>query len=202
MTAHYQSIVFSEAVKAAQEAHDSRKAYARQEGAAEGPDRLSENEAAFIASRDSFYMATIGAGGWPYMQHRGGPPGFVRIVDPATLAIADFRGNRQYITVGNAAGDGRVSLFFMDYARRTRLKMLAHMRIADLAAEPELIAAVVVPGYKAVVERAMVFRIEAFEWNCPQHITPRFTMQDIDAAVGAMRARIAKLEAELAAAKG
>jgi uncharacterized protein len=202
MTAHYQSIVFSDAVKAAQEANGSRKAYSRQEGSAEGPDRLSENEAAFIATRDSFYMATVGAGGWPYMQHRGGPAGFVKIIDPGTLAIADYRGNRQYVTVGNTAGDNRVALFFMDYPRRARLKLLARTRIADLAAEPALAAAVIDPGYKAAVERALVFSVEAFDWNCPQHITPRYTLEDLTPALDTLKARIAALEAELAAAKG
>ncbi len=199
MTSHYQDIIFSDAVKAAQEANGSRKMYARQEGAAEGPDQLSENEAAFIASRDSFYMATVGASGWPYIQHRGGPPGFVKIIDPGTFAIADYRGNRQYVSVGNASGDNRAALFFMDYPRQARLKLLARLRVADLDSEPALAAAVLEPCYKAKVERALVFSVEAFDWNCPQHITPRFTLADITPAVDALKARIAELEAKLAA---
>jgi hypothetical protein len=199
MTSHYHDIMFSDAVKAAQEANGSRKAYARQEGVAEGADRLGENEAAFIAVRDSFYMATVGSGGWPYIQHRGGPPGFVKIVDAATLAIADYRGNRQYVSVGNAAGENRVALFFMDYARQARLKLLARLRIADLASEPALAAVVIDTGYKAVVERALVFSVEAFDWNCPQHITPRYTLADMRPALDSLKARIAELEAMLAA---
>jgi hypothetical protein len=199
MTSRYHDIMFSKAVKAAQEANGSRRAYARHEGASTGPDRLTETEAAFIAGRDSFYMATVGSSGWPYMQHRGGPPGFVKIIEDRSFAIADYRGNRQYITVGNAADEAKTALFFMDYPRRTRLKLLARMRVADPASEPALAAAVVDTGYKAVVERVLVFNVEAFDWNCPQHITPRYTLADVTPAIDALKVRIAELEAKLAA---
>lgn len=203
MTSRYRDTLFSPAVKAAQERMGSRAA---QEAAladrAPEPDRLTGDEAAFISARDSFYMATNGADGWPYLQHRGGPPGFVRVLDDRTLGFADFRGNRQYISLGNLADDNRVSLFFMDYANRARLKVLGRMRVADLEAEPALASALVVGGYRGAVERGFVIAVEAFDWNCAQHITPRFTVGEVAAAVQALENRIATLEAELAAARG
>jgi uncharacterized protein len=159
-------------------------------------DRFSENEAAFIAARDSFYMATVSESGWPYVQHRGGPTGFIRMLDDKTLAVADFRGNRQYITVGNLAAGGRTSLMLMDYANRRRLKIFAHVEVKTLADNPELAAAVATPGYKAKPERVLLFHLNAFDWNCPQHITPRFTEAEIDAALAPVRARMMELEAE------
>jgi uncharacterized protein len=159
-------------------------------------DRFTENEAAFIAARDSFYMATVSQSGWPYVQHRGGPPGFIRMLDDKTLAIGDYRGNRQYITVGNVAAGGRASLILMDYANRRRLKIFAHVEIKNLADDPELAAAVATPGYKAKPERVMLFHLDAFDWNCPQHITQRFTEAEIDAALAPVRERMAQLEAE------
>ena len=197
MTARFLETVFTPAVRAAQEANGSRHAFSHRQGA-EGPDRLGEPEAAFIAARDSFYLASVTETGWPYMQHRGGPPGFVKIIDPATIGFADFRGNRQYVSLGNASADDRVALFFMDYARRARLKLLGRMRAVEAGAEPDVVARVTDPGYKARVERAFVISVEAFDWNCPQHITPRFTAADLAPSVNAMRARIAELEAALA----
>jgi hypothetical protein len=146
------------------------------------PDELTEKEAGFIAARDSFYMATVSETGWPYIQHRGGPKGFVRILSPNRLAIADFRGNRQYMSVGNLAADNRVSLFFMDYPNRRRLKVLAYASTVGRDEDGDLIATVRDEGYRAVIERAMVFDVEAFDWNCPQHITPRFTEDELVAA--------------------
>ena len=159
-------------------------------------DRFTENEAAFIAARDSFYMATVSESGWPYVQHRGGPPGFIRMLDDKTLAVADYRGNRQYITVGNLAAGGRASLILMDYANRRRLKIFAHVEVKALADNPDLAAAVATPGYKAKPERVLLFHLDAFDWNCPQHITPRFTEAEIDAALAPVRERLAQLEAE------
>ena len=130
------------------------------------------------------------------MQHRGGPPGFIRMLDDKTLAIADYRGNRQYITVGNVAAGGRASLILMDYANRRRLKIFAHVEVKNLADNPELTAAVATPGYKAKPERVLKFHLDAFDWNCPQHITPRFTEAEIDAALAPVRERLAQLEAE------
>ncbi len=197
MTSRFLNVLFSPSVKAAQEASGSRAAYARHDGTAQDADRLSEREAAFIAMRDSFYMATIGHEGWPYIQHRGGPTGFVKVLSERTFGFADFRGNRQYVSVGNLRDDNRAAFFFMDYPNQARLKVLGRVRAVDLAADPAVAKALIVPGYKATPERALVVDVEAFDWNCPQHITPRFTMEQIEPAVEALRARIAELEMEL-----
>lgn len=159
-------------------------------------DRFTENEAAFIAERDSFYMATVSETGWPYVQHRGGPPGFLKLVDDRTLAFADYRGNRQYISTGNLAADDRVSLFLMDYAHRARLKIYARVETLALDDAPDLTALVTVPEYKAKLERVFRLRLEAFDWNCPQHITPRFSEPEISEAIRPLRDRLAELETE------
>ena len=159
-------------------------------------DALGPAELEFIAARDSFYLASVSESGWPYVQHRGGPQGFLKVLDDKTLAFADFAGNRQYISLGNVGADDRVALFLMDYPNRARLKILAHMQVRDLAADPDLAARLIVPGYKAKVERAFVLTLEAFDWNCPQHITPRFTGAEIEPVVAALQTRIAVLEAE------
>jgi predicted pyridoxine 5'-phosphate oxidase superfamily flavin-nucleotide-binding protein len=158
--------------------------------------RFSETEAAFIAARDSFYMASVSESGWPYVQHRGGPPGFLRLIDEATLAFPDFRGNRQYISLGNIAVENRVALILMDYPRRRRLKLYARIEARDLVTDPNLAALLALPDYRGVVERAFVLRLEAFDWNCPQHITPRFTEADIAAASASLTERMTELEAE------
>ncbi|MDR6815926.1 putative pyridoxine 5'-phosphate oxidase superfamily flavin-nucleotide-binding protein [Neorhizobium sp. 2083] len=159
-------------------------------------DRLTENEAAFIADRDSFYMATVSETGWPYVQHRGGPRGFLKLVDDRTLAFADYRGNRQYISTGNVAANDRVCLFLMDYARRARLKIYAHVEEVALDAEPDLTILVTDPNYRARIERIFRLRLESFDWNCPQHITPRFTDGEVNEAVRPLRDRLAQLESE------
>lgn len=159
-------------------------------------DRFTENEAAFIAGRDSFYMATVSETGWPYVQHRGGPRGFLKQIDDRTLAFADYRGNRQYISVGNIATSGRACLFLMDYARRARLKIYAHVEAVALDADPALTDLVVTPGYGAKLEHIIRLRLAAFDWNCPQHIAPRFTEAEIADAVSPLRERVAELEAE------
>lgn len=198
MTSRYLNLLFSDAVKQAQSDNGSRNAYARVDGATDGPDALGQAEIDLITSRDSFYMASVGAGGWPYLQHRGGPAGFVRVTDPHRLAFADYRGNRQYVSLGNFAGDDRAALFFMDYPRRTRLKLLGHVRALVPEAAPELAAALTDPSYKARIERIMVVEVEAFDWNCPQHITPRFTLEEIKPSFDRLQARIAELESDLA----
>ncbi|MHA6644745.1 pyridoxamine 5'-phosphate oxidase family protein [Mesorhizobium sp. A623] len=162
-------------------------------------DRLTDGEAAFIAARDSFYMATVSETGWPYMQHRGGPPGFLRLVDDRTLAFADYRGNRQYISVGNVASNDRACLFLMDYTHRARLKIYAHVEVIALDADPILSKLVAIPDYRAKAERIFRLRLEAFDWNCPQHITPRFTEAEVAEAVRPLQQRLAQLEAENAA---
>ena len=194
----FAEIAFTPAVQAMQEAMGSRQAYARMDSPGGSHAVLGEAEASFIAARDSFYMATVGETGWPYVQHRGGSPGFVRVLDETTLGFADFRGNRQYISAGNLAGDDRVSLFFMDYPHRTRLKVLGRARVAG-ADDPALKDSLAVPGYRGLPERAVLIHVEAFDWNCPQHITPRFTLPEIEAATAPLRARIEELEAALKA---
>jgi uncharacterized protein len=159
-------------------------------------DAFTPDEVAFIAQRDSFYMATVSQTGWPYIQHRGGPPGFLKVVDAKTLAFADYRGNRQYISVGNLAADDRVALILMDYAAKARLKIYAHVEAVSLGADPALTERVAAPGYKAKPERILLLHLATFDWNCPQHITPRFTEREIAEAMRPLHERVAALEAE------
>jgi uncharacterized protein len=194
VTHKFAELAFTPGVRAMQERMGSRKAYARAEGGPIDHDRLSGTEAAFIAARDSFYMASVGETGWPYIQHRGGPPGFVKVLDESTLGFADFRGNRQYVSLGNLLGDDRVSLFFMDYPHQARLKLLGRARPVTWDEEPELIERLTVPGYAAKVERGFLIAVEAFDWNCSQHITPRFTEAEVAVAVAPLHQRIRELE--------
>jgi predicted pyridoxine 5'-phosphate oxidase superfamily flavin-nucleotide-binding protein len=196
MLHRFLDIAGTPAVKAAQAANGSRAAYAKLEAGEPANERLSGREAAFIAQRDSFYMATVSETGWPYLQHRGGPPGFLRVLDEATLCMPDYAGNRQYISVGNLSANGRTMLFLMDYPNRRRLKIFARVEAVDLGADPDLDARLGQPGYRARIERALRFHVEAFDWNCPQHITPRFTEAEVAAAVLPLRERLAALEAE------
>jgi uncharacterized protein len=159
-------------------------------------DRFTADEIAFVEARDSFYMGTVSQTGWPYVQHRGGPAGFLKVVDEKTLAFADYRGNRQYISVGNLAADDRATLFLMDYAARTRLKIYTHVETIPLEVDPDLADLVQMPGYRAKPERMLKFRLVAFDWNCPQHITRRFTEAEIAVAVRPLQERLAALEAE------
>jgi predicted pyridoxine 5'-phosphate oxidase superfamily flavin-nucleotide-binding protein len=159
-------------------------------------DRFTENEAAFIADRDSFYLATVSETGWPYVQHRGGPRGFLKLVDDHTLAFADYRGNRQYISTGNLAADDRACLLLMDYRHRARLKIYAHVEILALDDDRDLTALVTVPDYMAKLERIFRLRLKTFDWNCQQHITPRFTEHEIAEAVRSLRDRLVQLESE------
>lgn len=182
-------------VIAAQVANGSREAMAAA-GRDRTFDRFTADDAAFIAARDSFYLATVSQAGWPYVQHRGGPPGFLKVLDDRTLGFADFRGNRQYLSLGNVADDDRVALILVDYARRARLKVLAHMRAHDLAAEPDLAERLGLPGYRGRPERGFVLQLVTFDWNCPQHITPRFTAAEVHAAVAPLQERLAELERE------
>ena len=198
MTARYLDLVFSESVRSAQAANGSRDSYARLDGAGGVADRLTDREARFIAARDSLYMASTGAGGWPYVQHRGGPAGFLKVLDEHRFGFADFRGNRQYVSVGNLTDDARAAFFFIDYAQRKRLKLLGHVRMVDLADAPDLAGALVDRTYAARAERGIVVTVEAFDWNCPQHITPRYSLAEIAPSLDALKARIAALEAELA----
>jgi len=161
--------------------------------------RFTANEADFIAERDSFYIASVAQTGWPYVQHRGGPPGFLRVLDATTLGFADYRGNRQYISVGNIAENDRVALILVDYPRRARLKILMHMTVHDLTGEPDLASRLLTPGYRGRPERGFTLRLEAFDWNCSQHITPRFTAAEVDELTAPLRTQLTALAAENAA---
>ncbi len=195
MAYKFLDLITTPSVRAAQAANGSRDMWEHFKGHRTF-DCFSDNETAFIEARDSFYMATVAENGWPYVQHRGGPPGFLKVLDEKTLGFADFRGNRQYISLGNIAADDRVALILVDYPNRARLKILAHMEARDLAAEPVLADRLALPGYEGKPERAFLLHLETFDWNCPQHITPRFTLADIEPAVSSLRSRIAGLEAE------
>jgi len=162
-------------------------------------DTLTENEIAFIAARDNFYIASVSETGWPYVQHRGGKIGFLKVVDPQTMAFADYRGNRQYISAGNFAANDRACLFLMDYVRRTRLKVYAHVERLTLDADQSLTDLVSDPTYRGRAERIFKLRLEAYDWNCPQHITPRYTEQQVEQAVAPLRQKLQQLEAENAA---
>jgi predicted pyridoxine 5'-phosphate oxidase superfamily flavin-nucleotide-binding protein len=159
-------------------------------------DILTEGEIAFIASCDSFYIASVSETGWPYVQHRGGKTGFLKVVDHRTLAFADYRGNRQYISAGNFAANDRACLFLMDYVRRARLKIYAYVERLALDADQELTELVSDPTYKGRAERIFRLRLEAFDWNCPQHIIPRYTEQQVEQAVAPLREELQRLETE------
>jgi len=188
-------IASTPSVRAAQDANGSGEYWAGFHGD-RAFDRFTQAEAAFIAGRDSLYLATVSESGWPYVQHRGGPPGFIHILDEKTLAIPDFRGNRQYISAGNLAANDRAALFLMDYPNRRRLKIYARIEAKDLGADPELAARLTLPGYRANVERGLIIRLVAFDWNCPQHITPRFSEAELAPALAPIRERLEALEAE------
>lgn len=198
MTHRFAEIAFTPTVKKVQEQLGSRASYARLEGVAEATNhRLTGREAAFIAARDSLYIATVSETGWPYIQHRGGPTGFVRVLDERTIGFADFRGNRQYVSVGNLLTNDRVSLFFMDYANRIRLKLFGRARLIG-ADDGSMLSRLGMPDYRARVERGLVVSLEGFDWNCPQHITERYTLEEVQAATAPLAARIMELEVELA----
>ncbi len=193
----FAELAFTPNVKALQLAQGSRRAYERFERRDDvHHDSLGPQEAAFIAARDSFYMATISETGWPYVQHRGGPVGFTKVLDNKTIGFADFRGNRQYISVGNLTSDNRVSLIFLDYANQARLKVLGRAHVVD-PSDTETLQGLQLPAYKARVERGVLIDVEAFDWNCPQHITRRFTLDDVEAAMAPLRKRIEELESAL-----
>jgi uncharacterized protein len=185
----------TEGVRAAQDANGTRAFWEKFPGHRKSK-RFTEDETAFIASRDSFYMATVSESGWPYVQHRGGPAGFLKVLDDCTLGFVDFRGNRQYISLGNITTNDRVALILMDYPRRARLKILAHMEAVSLNENPPLLSQLMLPDYKGKPERAFLLHLEAFDWNCQQHITPRFTSGEIEQVVAPLMAKLRELEAE------
>jgi hypothetical protein len=208
MAYNFPKLMFTPAMKALQEKHGSRRQYARFEDVA-SPDCFGPNEQRYIATRDSFYIASVAANGWPYVQHRGGPAGFLKTLDPTTLAFADFRGNKQYVTEGNLSSENRVALILVDYPSQSRLKILGRAELIepdkDATRFAELIDRVRDPetfsGYGAQVEAIMVVHVEAFDWNCQQHIVPRYTTEQVQQVIAPLEQRIEELEAENAALK-
>lgn len=197
MAAKFMQMALTPAVQAAQDRY-----FGRHFVVADAPERdaLTEEEVSFIATRDSFYMASTNADGWPYVQHRGGPAGFLKVLGPNLLGFADFKGNRQLLTTGNVEGDDRVALFLMDYPHRERLKILGHARVLDAREHPELIDQLSpTPELRSRIERLFLIKAESYDWNCPQYITPRYTEAEIEKQVAPLKARIAELEAQLAA---
>jgi hypothetical protein len=183
MTQAYAKTMFGEAAKRYQEQHGSRAQYERAAERGEIGDALGPMEREFIGRRDSFYIASVTEDGWPYVQHRGGPVGFLRVLDGKTLAFADYAGNKQYITAGNLKTNDKVALFLMDYPYQARLKVIGRARVVERDAELE--AKVRVVGYPAKVEWAVAIDVVAYDWNCSQHITPRWTAEEIQAVMGA-----------------
>jgi uncharacterized protein len=196
MSHKFFDITFTPGVKKAQERYGSRRKYAKFEAGESDFLGLTEAETEFIAGRDGFYMATVGEDGQPYIQYRGGAPGFLKVLDGRTLGFADFRGNLQYISVGNLSQNNRAALLLMDYANRQRLKILARVEVKDARDEPVLIEKLAMPNYKAVIERAMILHVEAFDWNCPQHITQRFTVEELKLINQPLYEHLERLEAE------
>jgi predicted pyridoxine 5'-phosphate oxidase superfamily flavin-nucleotide-binding protein len=196
----YAQLLFTEAIRAEQARAGSRAAYARQAQGKVTNDHLGPEEADFIAAQDHFFFATSGETGYPYVQHRGGKPGLLSVVDAHTVAFADVRGNRQYISVGNLRRNDRVSLLLIDQAARARLKLVGRGRVLKAGEEPELVARLS-EGASGTVERVIVVHVEAVNWNCPHHIVPRYTAEEVEMAAEPLRARIRELEAQLASAK-
>ncbi len=199
MSHHFAGIAFTPGVKRLQELHGSRAQYARMEAPAGPNAMLGPAEAEFLAAADSFFLSTVSETGWPYVQHRGGPAGFVKVLSPTGIGFADFRGNRQHVSEGNARHDDRAAIIVVDYANRHRLKLLGHLRFVEVsAADPDLVRRVDLPGYRARIDRVALFEVAAFDWNCPQHIMRRFTEAEVEQSTKALRERIAELEARLA----
>ncbi|MCC7373435.1 MAG: pyridoxamine 5'-phosphate oxidase family protein [Verrucomicrobiales bacterium] len=194
MAGRYLEIHFTPKVLAAQQQY-----FGRSQSLPPQPERdaLTDEERAFIEARDSFYMATVSESGWPYVQHRGGKPGFLRVVNPTQLAFADYKGNRQMLSTGHLAGNDRVALFLMDYPQRTRLKVMGHARIEDARKHPELVAQFAEPEARGLVERVFLIEVISYDWNCPKYITPRYTAAEVQEAIAPLKARIAELEAQL-----
>lgn len=203
MTGHYGRVAFTPLVARHQAAHGSADAYSRRIAEAEGgPDRIGPGEAAFIESRDSFFIATVSETGWPYVQHRGGPPGFLQVVDGATLGFADFRGNRQYVTRGNLDHDPRVSLVLVDHQLQARMKIYGRARIVEPEDDPGLLSRLTPADYPARTERAFLIDVEAFDWNCRQHIPEMVPLRTVEDTISRLVGRITDLESQLAEARG
>jgi predicted pyridoxine 5'-phosphate oxidase superfamily flavin-nucleotide-binding protein len=189
MADRFKEIMLTPSVLAAQEHY-----YGRRAGIAPAPehDPLTDEECEFIAARDSFYLATVTESGWPYVQHRGGKPGFLRVLGSNKLAFADYKGNRQMLSTGNLAVNDRVALFLMDYPRRERLKILGHAQVEDVRIHPELVAQVADEEDRAIVERVFIIEVVSFDWNCSQYITPRYTAEEVEEITAPLKQRIAE----------
>ena len=198
MALKYLDLAMTESVRRAQNHY-----YGRAVNIAGAPERdpLTQDEAGFISARDSFYLGSISETGWPYIQHRGGPRGFLRVVNERTLAFADYKGNRQLLTTGNVSVNDRVALFLMDYQNRARLKILGHARVEDARAHPELVEQLADPTMQQSVERLVFIDVVSFDWNCPKYISPRYSLEEVEELAGPLRTRIAELESELRAAR-
>jgi predicted pyridoxine 5'-phosphate oxidase superfamily flavin-nucleotide-binding protein len=196
MAEKFHELAFTDSVMKAQKKYYGASQTAHSEAER---DALTEDETLFIQSRDSFYLATISETNWPYIQHRGGKPGFLRVTSPNTLAFADYKGNRQMLSTGNLSANDRVCLFLMDYPMQTRLKIIGQARVEDAREHAELVNQITAPDVQRLVERIFFIDVVAFDWNCPKHITPRFTVKEIEEAVLPLKQRIAELEARLKA---
>ena len=190
------SLVFTPVVKRLQERYGSRQQYERMKPAKVSRDHFTEFEIDFLRERDSFYWATVRSTGWPYVQHRGGPKGFIRVINSQTLAFADFRGNKQFVSTGNLLTDNRVAIIFVDYPQQARLKILGRVEILEGEKAAPLMEQVRMTGYKAAVERIFIIHMEAYDWNCPQHIRPRYTQEEIRDAVRDIEERLRSVEVE------
>jgi uncharacterized protein len=198
MGRRFQELAFTPLVKKHQQEHGSKHQYERMEKAVPpGEDTLGPAEQDFLKRRDSFYIASVSETGWPYVQHRGGPKGFIRVINPALIGFADLRGNKQYVSLGNLEHDPRVALFFMDYPNQTRLKILGRVEVHEHDPEAPALIESFRPTDKAdIIERVILIHIEGFDWNCPQHITPRYTMDELQEVLAPVREKLAKLEAD------
>ncbi len=200
MAKNFAQIAFTDAVKKLQEKNGSRASYERMEKF-NVIDGLTEREMSFIQDRDSFYLASIGSKDFPYIQHRGGPKGFLKVLDSKRLGFIDFTGNKQYVSVGNVATNNKVSLIMIDYPTKTRLKIFAKATVVQLKDNPELHDSLDLKNYKFRPERMIVFHIEAFDWNCPQHIVPRYTVEEINEAFMPQKKYMESLELEIKSLK-
>ena len=194
MSTNYLKLAVTESVRKAQEHY-----FGGSQTLAGVPERdaLTDDEIGFITTRDSFYMGSITESGWPYVQHRGGRAGFVRVLDPKTIAFADYRGNRQMLSTGNLAANNRVALFLMDYPQRTRLKLLGNARVEDARQHPELVGQLAELDVQRIVERLFFIDVVSYDWNCPKYITPRYTADEVQQLIAPLNARITELEGEL-----
>ena len=194
MADHYMHTILTPSVRSAQQHYYQRDARL---GEASQKDLLTEEEALFISARDSFYLATVNEDGWPYVQHRGGAPGFLKVLGASRLGFADLKGNRQLLSTGNINTNSKTALFLMDYPRQERLKIIGHTQIWDARTSPELLAQVATPETQNLVERIFVMEVIGFDWNCPKYITPRFTAREVEEAIKPLKQRISELEAQI-----